>query len=204
MSDQDFNFRPPVERREAKPFEPPPWEKPQFEELDRRRAEEREAAELSAAVAAAAASEAAAAAEIDVAAEVAEAARAPLQAPATAGPAPQVVVAGGQDVAPAEQTAVSPAATGLDERRVAAMLMVLRDEEPPAFEGVWKVAFGASIISAILGLVLSVWGVVAMVKLRAAGVTGMVGGMTLLFFGIGFAGVGAWIGFKALRERGVL
>ena len=39
MDDQDFQFRVPAEKKEPRPFEPPPWEKDAFEELEKRRAE---------------------------------------------------------------------------------------------------------------------------------------------------------------------
>jgi len=202
VSDQDFNFRPPVERREAKPFEPPPWEKPQFDELERRRVAEQEAAARRAAEQAEAENLAA-----DVVASMQPAAAEP-DASAALGEiaAPKLDAAPASAPVAAEHGGVTPidSAASLDEKRVAAMLMVLQAEEPPAFAGVWKVALGASALSAVLGLVLTVWGVVALVKFRAAGVTGMVGGMALLLFGIGFTAVGAWIGFKALREQGVL
>ncbi len=37
MDDQGFDFRRAPERRERKPFEPPPWERDAFEQLERRR-----------------------------------------------------------------------------------------------------------------------------------------------------------------------
>ncbi len=85
MGDQDFNFRPPTERREPKQFEPPPWERDAFDEMARTKAEQ-EAAEAEAAAAAEA--ELAREAEAEVAREAAPGARAeePEPLPSDASP----------------------------------------------------------------------------------------------------------------------
>ena len=183
VGDQDFNFNPPPRREAKKPFEPPPWEKAQFEELARRKEAERVAAEaISGAVA--------------------------VQAPTAATTPGASQEAGGVPSDAAQATESPPAAQeGVaieEDPRIAAMMIELKSEEPSFGRELWRVSIVAGAIVAAIGAVFMVWGVVAIVATRRAGVTGSIGGLILLVFGLMFFGVGAWIVFRTLRQRGVL
>lgn len=190
LSDQDFNFSPPPERREAKTFEPPPWERDQFDELQRRRAEQP---------------------ATDAGAEAASAA--PAVAPQTvAQPAIRIPEVIPETAEQAEGTAAAVAAVApaqsvkpeVDERRVAELMFRLRAQEPPAFSDAWKYGMAAAFVSAVFGLMLVVWAIVVLVNMKRTGVTGAFGGAVMMFFGAGLTGVGAWLAVRILRQRGVL
>lgn len=185
MSDQGFDFGPPPPRREARQFEPPPWEREQFERHKREQAELEAAAE-----------EARAKVLAEQAALAAQAAAENLEQPAPAEAAPST---GNEQASPSTE---SPRAE-VDDKQVAMMMMDLRAEEPAALEGAWVVNLAAGIVVALVGFASGVWGVAALSKpgLPAAG---RLGGFILLGFGLGFLGVGGWLIFKALRQRGVL
>ena len=53
----------------------------------------------------------------------------------------------------------------------------------------------------LVGAVVMIWGAAAIAKLGSAGA---LGGMVLIVFGVAFAGIGGWLVFKVLRQRGVL
>jgi hypothetical protein len=187
-----FDFRPPPERREARRFEPPPWEREQFERMARERAET-EQAELDAALAAA---EIAVASEEQVApvtgeglagAEGLGSEQAARHSSALAGP----VHAGEPAVAP------------LDEKRVAMMMLELRAEEPQALSGAWAVNLGAGVTVGLIGAVITIWGSMAIGN-RDLGPMGALGGGVMIVFGVAFVGIGGWLIFRALRQRGVL
>ncbi len=184
MSDQDFNFNPPPRREAKNTFEPPPWEREQFEELARRKEAERLAAEAAAG----------AISEPTVVAEAPELAQqwAPQTEPVTRGPAggKQLDVAEGVDAA--------------EDARAEALLIGLRNEDPPFGEELWKVAVAAGAVLASVGAILVVWGVFAIATVRRTGATGSLGGGILVVFGLGFVGVGAWMAFRTLRQQGVL
>lgn len=177
MSDQDFNFAPPPAKRDRpKPFEPPPWEREQFDELERQKQH----------------------------GAVAEVAAAERVEPEQESPAPEVPKrepseAGG---APRDSDGERPQRTGPSEESIAAMLVQLKGEEPPVIAGVWQVSLAASFVVAVIGLALSVVGVVALGK--QYGAVGSFGGFVLLLFGIGFIGAGIWVAYQTLRQRGVL
>lgn len=205
MSDGGFDFRPPPPRREARRFEPPPWERDQFEKLARERAEQ-EKAELDAALAAA---------------EIAAAARPAQEADPASGPTPEEVQSGSPQagveraaegeidrgpVAAAEAKAAAVLEVPkveLDDKQVALMMLDLRAEEPVSLQAAWAVNLGAGGIVGLVGLVIGVWGIVALAN-RNLGTTGTLGGMVLVAFGVGFVAIGGWLIYKALRQRGVL
>jgi hypothetical protein len=91
----------------------------------------------------------------------------------------------------------------LDEKQVALMMLELRAEEPVTLQGAWAVNLGAGGIVGLVGLVIMVWGIVALVN-RKLGTTGTLGGMVLVAFGVGFVAIGGWLIYRALRQRGVL
>jgi len=87
------------------------------------------------------------------------------------------------------------------------MLFELRAEDPPANRGFNKVGLIAGIVLLALGILLVIWAAVMIVvalQRGAQGRTGVMVGLTVLMFGAGFAGTGAWFVFKSLRQQGVL
>ncbi len=185
MSDQDFNFAPPPPRRERKEFEPPPWEQHLFERLPKEQAagsaeeESTEAAEPDSKLKVP---------EVVVVAAVAE------EQEASGGPSPKPEGAEG-------------AKPLLDEVRLAAMMFELRAEEVPATQLFAGARLTAGAILLFIGVVMVIWSFVMIaVALRGPeqGRSGVFIGITLLMFGAGFAGTGAWFVFKTLRQQGVL
>lgn len=158
------------EKREVKPFEPPPWEREAFERLARER--EREARR-----------------------------DAPQESPPNLGE-PAEPESGAEMVAAAVE-AVS-AADGAAAPQVDVMLMALKDEEPDALEGVWKVGLGSALFIGALGLMLLVWGAVALARTLEAGPAGWMGSIILGLLGTGFLSLALWLGGRSLRKQGVL
>ena len=187
MSDQDFNFNPPPRREPKKPFEPPPWEQEQFEDLARRREQQRASQEP---LMTDAGIEAVAEEPIGPASQ---------EAPAVA---PQPTGAG----APGEPPADTPKrkVPAEDDPRVEAMMAVLRSEEPAFGAEMWKGSVAAGFVLALVGVVLVVWGVFAASVAKRTGMLGLLGGGILVVFGLLFTGVGVWLVYRTLRQRGVL
>ena len=181
MSDQDFNFNPTPRREVKRTFEPPPWEREQFEELARRKEAERIAAEAAAGTVI----------EPPAVAETPEIAEQP--APKTESGKE------GQDV-----RTKTVSAEAAEDARAEALLIGLRNEDPPFGEELWKVAVAAGAVLASVGAILVVWGVFAIATVRRTGATGSLGGGILVVFGLGFVGVGGWMAFRTLRQQGVL
>jgi hypothetical protein len=198
VSDKGFDFQPPPPRRQPREFEPPPWEKDQFEQLARERAEQ-ERIERDAALAAQAEAE-------KVTSEP--------SAEADAGAGEQVAQDGlpqsddSEGVAETATAGVEHQPAGeprvvLDERQVELLLMGLREEEPETLAGLWLVSSVAGVVVVVVGLAISVWGTAAMLN-GSLGSTGKFGGTVLVVFGLAFVGVGGWLVYRALRQRGVL
>jgi hypothetical protein len=184
VSDQDLNFYPPERREAKKAFEPPPWEQDQFDELARRKEAERTAAEIVAGAANEDPASASTTEEQPIEAPSEESAKTALYTP---------------PITPAD------ADQGTEEDpRIETMLIGLRHEEPPFGTQMWKVATAAGAVLALVGVVLTVWGLVAMGAARRAGAFGALGGGILVVFGLGFVGVGGWMAFRTLRQQGVL
>jgi hypothetical protein len=184
-----FDFGPPKERREARTFEPPPWERAQFDELARQKEAERQA-EQEAAAQQAADSLAAAHAEAEL----------------IVLPEPVVVEATATVIAEAASAAVRFEAAPkqpLDDKKIAALMLELRAEEPRSLEGLWAVSVGAGTITAVIGVAVFVWGVFALGK-PGIGTAGTFVGLVMLAFGVAFLGIGGWMIFRGLRQRGVL
>lgn len=191
MGDHGFNFSQPP-RRERKTFEPPPWERDQYEDLARKQG-----------------------GEAPLETEVLHA-QPPITGDETAvnacGRAAENEPLGGEPGVLKEGTAAQQATTqgegkksnSLNERKVAAMLIDLQVEEPPALREVWKVAMVAAMVVGVIGAVLVMWGVAALVMAPKTGQIGLIGGLVLLFFGAGFIGGGVWLAERTLRQRGVL
>jgi len=181
VSDQDFNFNPPPRREAKKAFEPPPWEREQFEELARRREDEHVVEGPT------------------VEGEETFAAAEPV------GEMPPAVIevgpsAKGPGLTPQPVEGPSPE----EDPRIEAMMIGLRNEEPAFGSEIWKAGIASGVVLASVGAVLIVWGVFAIAAASRAGLIGLLGGVVLLVFGFGFAGVGGWMAFRILRQRGVL
>jgi hypothetical protein len=190
VSDQGFDFGPTPPRREARQFEPPPWEREQFERHKREQAESEAAAE---------------AARAKVLAEQ-EAAR-PVEQATESAAEPSSIPDQGEAEAARKGQEAQPATAApkaeVDEKQVAAMLVGLRAEEPVALEGAWAVNLAAGGVVALIGFASAIWGVTALMK-KGLPAAGTLGGLVLLGFGLGFLGIGSWLVFKVLRQRGVL
>ncbi len=109
--------------------------------------------------------------------------------------------------APTPEVTVSSEEPQLDEVQLASMLFELRAEEAPATGMYAKATLVAGAILLLVGIVMVIWSfVMIVVALRAPdqGRSGVFIGMTVLVFGAGFAGTGAWFVFKTLRQQGVL
>jgi len=91
-----------------------------------------------------------------------------------------------------------------EDLRIEAMLLGLKDEEPEFGTELWKASLAAGAVLVAVGTVLAVWGVFATAAARKTGAIGLLGGGILVVFGVGFAGVGGWMAFRILRQRGVL
>jgi hypothetical protein len=188
VSDQGFDFQPPQSRRPPRRFEPPPWERDQFEQRAREQAErEREAAE--------AAERERAARE---AADLAEASRWEIE---------QVESDEGETSAEPIEAAEGKRQVGIDGRvddsLMEQLILGLKAEETPTLGGVWVLAVWAGAILVLVGIAVGAWGVTVVVN-PSLGSTGKIGGMVLLVMCMTFMGIGAWMGYRALRQQGVL
>jgi uncharacterized membrane protein len=180
-SDGNIHF-PPGQRRDKPTFEPPPWERDQFEELAKQKAEAEQAqAEEDAALAASLAA---------LAEPVAEEAPAPAEVAETREAQTDQV----EGVEKPE----------LDPKHVEVLMMGLRSEEPRPEEAYWKISMFAGVTSALIGLVVTTWGVVALATPKQPGIGPFMLVTMLLVFGVGFMAGGAWVVFNSLRQRGVL
>lgn len=153
------------QRRDRRPFEPPPWE--------------REGAEQPEALA--------------------------TEAP---GPAPLVEPKTGQPVqAPEEAARTEGRDEGegkepLDEAKADFMLLQLREQEPALDLKAWRIALVSGGLLTALGVMLTVWGTVAVG--RSGKVPGAVfGAVIMLTFGLLLLGGGAWLVGRSLKQRGV-
>jgi hypothetical protein len=180
VGDQGFNFSSPPRREAKKPFEPPPWEQDQFKELARRREGETPLGE---------------------------------RAEGGSGPEGQQPEADssateGRTLAQEPQREPVPEvrrpSSEEEDLRIEQMLLVLKNEEPPFGTQIWKYAMAAAAVLAAVGVLMLIWGVVAIVGASRSGAMGWLGGGILVAFGFGFVGVGGWIAFRTLRQQGVL
>jgi hypothetical protein len=192
VADQDFNFRPPVERRKPKQFEPPPWEREAFDELSRAKTAQQEAAE---------AAEAAAAEELAAESAV-------VAPPASAEPPARIETerpaAISSPETPAEASA--PAKGAVSEAELTEMMAGLRAEEPTSTRTYSRVAIALSVFTGLVGIVMLVWAMAMLVSsnARGAGRVGIVSGSIVAVFGALFIGLSMWVAVRTLRQRGVL
>jgi hypothetical protein len=190
VGDDDFDFGSSGERREARTFEPPPWERDQFERLAREREREKAAEE--------AARKPAEGAGLD---RDASGEHATTEAKPTAtAPFPWQDAEASGDTRHGEIGATEAA---VDDRQIAAMMIGLKAEEPPALGNAWVVALMSAIVVTAVGFLLVVWGLTEAARAHS-GPTGAMGAAILLLFGLGFGALGGWLGFRTLRQRGVL
>ncbi|MHB9004268.1 MAG: hypothetical protein ACYC6C_09440 [Coriobacteriia bacterium] len=164
------------QRRRGKSFEPPPWEREQFEQLARAREAQRDESELDQALR-----------ELDEAREVVpDAAAVPLK--------------------PMEASfeAEAKPAAHLDDARVIEMLAQLSAEEPRPIDELWRVGLIGAVVTAAIGLMMIVFGVIGLAKTIKAGPMGIFSASILLLFGSGFCALAAWTAVRTLKQRGVL
>jgi hypothetical protein len=184
VSDGDLHF-PPGQRREKPKFEPPPWERDLFDELARRKAEQ-EASESP-----------------DVREPTADTtAQGSDVPPAEAAGRPASEPVDQLDTERAERDQEETEKPELDMGQVEVLMMGLRAEEPRPEEAFTKATAAAGAISALIGLALTTWGLIALATPKQSGAGVLVG--SLLLFGLGFMGGGVWVVFKTLRQQGVL
>jgi len=191
MDQGGFDFRKPSGRRETRRFEPPPWEQEAFETLKRKR-EEAEVLEAEQRA------EAARAAEPVAQQDPAEP---PLQQPAAPGPAQTLVAEATLPQAAVAATAEEPKKAEIDEARMLEMMAGLAVETPRSRSRALSVSLGVGGFLALLGVGLTVWGVMQTAKAEGSGRTLS---MMLVVMGLAYAAVGVSLGYRALKERGVL
>jgi hypothetical protein len=114
------------------------------------------------------------------------------------------MVAAGEAPATTEAEKPGDGKPSLDDQAVARMLIGLRAEEPEALQGAWAVSLGAGIMVGVIGVIVAIWGMAAMGRSGGMGAVGTMAATILLLFGLGFLGIGGWLIFRALRQRGVL
>jgi hypothetical protein len=181
-SDGDMHF-PPGQRREKPTFEPPPWEKDRFDDLAKQRQEAEAAQKLL---------------EVEEPVEPSpEAAEALAEEPLGVAEQPE-------PEADEEQAEAGEAKPELDPKHVELLMMGLRSEEPRAEDTYWKITTAAGVASALIGLLLTTGGLVAMATPKRPGAGPMLFVTLLMLFGIGFIVGGVWVVINALRQRGVL
>lgn len=91
----------------------------------------------------------------------------------------------------------------VDDAVVEQLLLGLKAEEPPTLGGVWAVAVWAGAVLGLVGIAIGAWGLMVLLN-PALGSRGKIGGMVLLVMSVTFVGIGAWMGYRALRQQGVL
>jgi hypothetical protein len=84
------------------------------------------------------------------------------------------------------------------------MLSGLAEEEPAPTQLYQRVAIGTGMALFALGAVLIVWAMAALVSARQTGFMGQMGGVGLGLFGAFFVGMGLWLFYRTLKQRGVL
>lgn len=88
---------------------------------------------------------------------------------------------------------------GVDE-----MLLALKAEEPPAVEAAWKLGLVVAVLVGTIGIMLVIWGMVALARSAASGPAGIMGATIMSVMGGLFVGLATWMGARSLKQRGVL
>lgn len=106
------------------------------------------------------------------------------------------------------EAGVSEVTTGPKENVLPAeadlLLSRLRTQESGSSESLWKTGLVLTSGVAIIGVVLVVWGITGLATIGETGAAGATGGSIMIFFGLFFVGVAAWLGVRIMRKRGVL
>lgn len=164
-------------------WEPPPWEADAFDAIRRQREAEEADAEIAAALE-----------ELE-----AEPAREQSAPAAADGSAEEPLAVPSPAPVPAEASAPAPDI----DAKVEAMLIHLKVEEPDATRNAWVVGALGSVFVGVLGLVMTVWGLVAFAKVGNVVSGGMAAGI-LILFGMGFVALAAWLMHRTLKFKGVV
>jgi hypothetical protein len=173
MDEQGFDFRP-GERRDPKPFEPPPWEKAAFEELRQKLPQPSEKTEV------------------------------PDGGEQTQTTPPIGLAGGTTNARPASSDEATGTTAAVDDAMVIEMLSELSAEEPAQPKGLFAVGFGAGLVLVAIGGVMIVWAMAAVLSSRQTGWVGQWSGAGLGIFGAFFVGMGVWMLYRTLKQRGVL
>jgi hypothetical protein len=105
---------------------------------------------------------------------------------------------------PSDASAGERVANGADVDAVVEQLLLgLKAEEPSGLGSVWAFAIWAGAVLGLVGIAIGVWGLTVLLN-QDLGSTGKVGGMVLMVMSMTFMGIGAWMGYRALRQQGVL
>jgi hypothetical protein len=180
------------DRRESKPFEPPPWERDQFEELKRQREEQQAEDELAAAL---------------------TGLGQPPRKRADAALTDQEGADDGEvgqaepDDGDGEQEGSRPEAKAKElPEGFEAMMARLAFEEPREGQGMWKIGLVGAAILGFIGMPLTVWGVFGLIRSAQADgePVAAMGGAIMVLFGLGFVGLAAYMAMRNLRQGGVL
>ena len=182
-TDGSIHF-PPGQRRDKPSFEPPPWERDQFDELAKRRQE----------------------AEPDPVQELDTTGTTKLITDTVTAeePEPPVGNESSEALPPDTEQQPEPGTPALDPKRVEALMLGLRAEEPRPEEAYWKVTVAAGVLCVLIGLVVATWGIAALVSARSASGSSLFMVGVLLLCGIGFVAAGVWVVVRSLRQQGVL
>ncbi len=183
MNDADIHF-PPGQRRDKPSFEPPPWERDQFDELSKRKAEEQAEFEVEQPVEPVAGEQESTAAETAGEHQGSERTETDAETDAEAA---------GESERPV-----------VDAKQVEVLLMGLRAEEPRPEVTFQKITVIVGVVAALVGLAIATWGVIVLVTPAGSAPGAVFLASSLLLFGLGFMGIGAWVVYKSLRQQGVL
>lgn len=109
--------------------------------------------------------------------------------------------------APVGQEAAEPATEREDvapSPGVDAMLLALKAEEPSVVAGAWRFGLVAAALVGTIGLMLVIWGMVALARSAGSGPAGIMGATIMSVMGGLFFGLAVWMGARSLKQRGVL
>lgn len=84
------------------------------------------------------------------------------------------------------------------------MIEALKEEEPDATQGAWRIGLAAAVLMGTIGLMLVVWGSVALARAGSAGPVGIMGSAIMSIMGAFLVALGAWMGVRSLQQRGAL
>lgn len=112
---------------------------------------------------------------------------------------PEAVSGTGARPEPAAREPEPAGLPGMDE-----MLLALKAEEPPAVEAAWKLGLVVAVLVGTIGIMLVIWGMVALARSAASGPAGIMGATIMSVMGGLFVGLATWMGARSLKQRGVL